>query len=408
MPLRALYIDFDSYFASVEQQLRPQLRGKPVAVLPVITDTTCCIAASYEAKGFGIKTGTLVREAKRLCPELQLVEARPAVYVNYHQQLVKTVESCAHVEKVLSIDEMYCELLGLDQRPDQALKLARQIKNTIAGEVGAELRCSIGIAPNVFLAKTASDLQKPDGLTAIEEKDLPDCLFSLKLRDLCGIGANMEKRLDALGIRSVEALCKAGKAVLRRAWGGIGGERMHARLRGEWVTDLPSDRASVGHSHVLPPASRSHRTAYSVLHHLLQKAAMRLRNYGLIAGALQVQVKWVSGSSWKNHVRFDPTQDTLRLLNALKILWAGYPAELKAVPLMVSITLYELDEQLNQSRSLFDNIEARNKLNATIDRLNLHYGKNTVYFGGAHPVLRSAPMRIAFNHIPDPVIEGDE
>lgn len=408
MPLRALYIDFNSYFASVEQQLRPQLRGKPVAVLPVIADTTCCIAASYEAKRFGIKTGTLVREAKRLCPELQLVEARPAVYVNYHQQLVKTVESCAHVEKVLSIDEMYCELLGLDQRPDQALKLAQQIKNTIAGEVGAELRCSIGIAPNVFLAKTATELQKPDGLAVIDEEDLPDCLFGLKLRDLCGIGRKMERRLNALGIASIEALCKAGKSELREAWGGIGGERMHARLRGEWVEDLPTEHSSVGHSHVLPPAMRSHYAARSVLHRLLQKAAMRLRSYGLIAGALHVHVGRLDGSSWENHIRFDPTQDTLRLLDALKALWAGYPAGLKAVPLMVSITLYELDEQFNQSRSLFDNIEARNKLNATIDRLNLHYGKNTVYFGGAHPVLRSAPMRIAFNHIPDPVIEGDE
>src|SRR5258706_2081328 len=105
MPLRALYIDFNSYFASVEQQRRPELRGKPVAVLPVVADTTCCIAASYEARKFGIKTGTVVQEAKRLCPDLQLVAAQPAVYVEYHQRLVEIIESCAHVERVLSIDE---------------------------------------------------------------------------------------------------------------------------------------------------------------------------------------------------------------------------------------------------------------------------------------------------------------
>ncbi len=407
MSLRVLYVDFNSYFASVEQQLRPELRGRPVAVLPVIADTSCCIAASYEAKESGIKTGTLVREAKRLCPELKLVEARPAVYVDYHHQLVESVESCAHVERVLSIDEMYCELIGRQQQRDQALGLAREIKCAVSGKVGTELRCSIGIAPNVFLAKTASDLQKPDGLTVIEENDLPDCLFGLKLRDLCGIGVKMEKRLNALGIHSVEALCKASKVALRQAWGGIGGERMHARLRGEWVPDLQTERSSVGHSHVLPPALRSHRTACSVLHRLLQKAAMRLRSYGLITGALHVRVKWIDGPSWENQTRFDPTQDTLQLINALRILWADYPAESKSIPLAVSVTLIDLDEQSNQSRALFDSIESRNKLNAVTDRVNLCYGKNTVYFGGAHLALRSAPMRIAFNHIPEPVVEGD-
>ena len=194
MSLRVLYIDFNSYFASVEQQRQPELRGKPTAVLPVMADTTCCIAASYEAKKFGVKTGTLVREAKRLCPGLQLVEARPAVYVEYHHRLVEAVESCAHVERVLSIDEMYCELLGREQQRDQALTLARGIKRVIADKVGAELRCSIGIAPNVFLAKTATELQKPDGLTAIEEKDLPDCLFGLRLRGRSGRSGSTNRR----------------------------------------------------------------------------------------------------------------------------------------------------------------------------------------------------------------------
>ena len=406
MSLRVLYIDFNSYFASVEQQRQPELRGKPTAVLPVMADTTCCIAASYEAKKFGVKTGTLVREAKRLCPGLQLVEARPAVYVEYHHRLVEAVESCAHVERVLSIDEMYCELLGREQQRDQALTLARGIKRVIADKVGAELRCSIGIAPNVFLAKTATELQKPDGLTAIEEKDLPDCLFGLRLRDLCGIGSNMEKRLRALEVRSVEALCKASRSELREAWGGVGGARMYDKLRGVWVTDLPTERSSVGHSHVLPPALRSPHAAYSVLHRLLQKAATRLRSYGLIAGALHAHVRRLDGTSWENHARLDPTQDTLRLLDALKTLWAGYPAK-TAAPLKVSVTLVDLREESGQSRSLFDNIEARNRLNAAIDRLNLRYGRNTVYFGGAHQALGSAPIRIAFTRIPDPAAEGD-
>ena len=406
MSLRVLYIDFNSYFAAVEQQRRPELRGKPIAVLPMMADTTCCIAASYEARRFGVKTGTQVREAKRLCPGLQLVEAQPAVYVEYHHRLIEAVESCAHVEKVLSIDEMYCELLGREQQRDQALMLAGGIKRAIAGKVGTELRCSIGIAPNVFLAKTATELQKPDGLTVIAEKDLPDCLFGLELRDLCGIGRRMERRLHACEIKSVEALCKASMPELREAWGGVGGELMHARLRGAWVTDKPAERASVGHSHVLPPALRSHRAAYSVLHRLLQKAATRLRGYGLTAGALHAHVRRLDGTSWEGRSRLGPTQDTLQMLGALKALWADYPAR-AAAPLKVGVVLADLFEQAGQSLSLLPGAGTHDRLDAAVDRLNQRYGKNTVYFGGAHRALGSAPMRIAFNHIPDPAVEGD-
>ncbi|HXE75045.1 MAG TPA: DNA polymerase [Candidatus Xenobia bacterium] len=407
MPLRALYIDFNSYFASVEQQLRPELRGRPVAVVPVLAETTCCIAASYEAKQLGVRTGTLVREARQLCPALQLVEARPAVYVEFHHRLVEAVESCAHVEKVLSIDEMYCELHGAERQRERAVALAGAIKSAVASRVGAQLRCSIGIAPNVFLAKTATELQKPDGLAVIEEQDLPECLYGLKLCELCGIGEKMEKRLRALGITTVEALCRADKATLRHAWGGIGGERIYERLRGKWLPEPPTVRSSIGHSHVLPPALRSRRAARSVLHRLLQKAAMRLRRYGLVAGALEVQVKWLNGARWERRVRFDLTQDTLQLLEALGRAWSGYPEQPPSVPLAVGITLHELEEEIHQPRSLFDDVEARNRLNATMDRLNLRYGSNTVYFGGAHLALKAAPMRIAFNHIPDPAVEGD-
>ncbi len=407
MPLRVLYVDFNSYFAAVEQQRRPELRGQPVAVLPVVTDTTCCIAASYEARRFGVRTGTLVREAKRLCPGIRLVQAQPVVYVDYHHRLVEAVASCIPVEKVLSIDEMYCELPAREQARDRALALGREIKRTIVEKVGTELRCSIGIAPNVFLAKTATELQKPDGLTAIEKHDLPDCLFSLKLRDLCGIGANMEKRLDALGIRSVEALYKAGKPMLRQAWGGVGGERMHARLRGKWIPDLPSDRASIGHSHVLPPVLRTRQAASSILHRLLQKAAMRLRSHGMIAGTLAVHVKRLDGSSWDRHARFAPTQNTLQLVDALKTLWAGYPVRSATAPLRVGVTLLDLQERSAQSRALFDDLETRDRLNAAVDKLNSRYGRNAAYFGGAHQATKAAPMRIAFNHIPDLVVEGD-
>jgi len=405
--LRILYIDFNSYFASVEQQRHPEWRGKPVAVVPVAADTTCCIAASYEARRFGIKTGTPVRDAKRRCPGIRLVEAQPAVYVDYHHRLLAAVSSWLPVEKVLSIDEMYCELPADQRTFEQARALGRKIKQTISDRVGAELRCSIGIAPNVFLAKTATELEKPDGLVTIALQDLPRRLFELKLRDLYGVGTSMEKRLNALGIHSVEALCGASKSLLRRAWGGIAGEHMYDRLRGAWIPELPSKRASIGHSHVLPPALRRHEAAGSVLHRLLQKAAMRLRRCDMITGTLCVHVMRVDGSSWEKRARLGPTRDTLALLAALKSVWTSYPVRPTAAPLRVGVTLLDLEDSAYQSHSLFDDFDTRDRLNTVVDRLNARYGRHAVYFGGAHHALRSAPMRIAFNHIPDPAVEGD-
>jgi DNA polymerase-4 len=278
MSLRALYVDFNSYFASVEQQLRPELRGRPIGILPVLAETTCCIAASVEAKRFGVRTGTSVRDARKLCRGIVLVEARPALYVEMHHKLVAAVESCLHVEQVRSIDEMWCRLHGSDTERDKAIWLAQEIKHAIYKAGGSEMRCSIGIGPNRFLAKTASDMQKPNGLMVIEQGELPQRLYGLKLKDLNGIGRSMEARLENAGIHTVEELCAASAWQLRKAWRGVAGERFHAMLHGQDMTELETTRRSVSHSHVLPPELRHKDVAYAVLHRLLQKAAMRLRS----------------------------------------------------------------------------------------------------------------------------------
>ena len=124
--LNWLFVDMNSYFASVEQDTRPELRGRPVAIVPMMADTTCCLAASYEAKAFGVKTGTIVADAKRLCPGLVLVEARHELYVQYHHRIVEAVESCLPVTAVLSVDEMACRLMGRERPLLAAMELGRQ------------------------------------------------------------------------------------------------------------------------------------------------------------------------------------------------------------------------------------------------------------------------------------------
>jgi impB/mucB/samB family/SOS response associated peptidase (SRAP) len=206
LSLRWLYVDFNSYFASVEQQLRPELRGKPVAVVPVETDSTCAIAASYEAKAFGVKTGTPIYEAKRLCPGLICVLARHERYVEFHHRLIEEIEQHIPITAVCSIDEVACRLMDNEISVERSTEIAQSIKNGIAKNIGPYMRCSIGIAPNRYLAKVGTELQKPDGLVVLRAEDLPKRLFSLKLRDLPGVGANIERRIQTAGITNLPSL----------------------------------------------------------------------------------------------------------------------------------------------------------------------------------------------------------
>src|ERR1700721_2450616 len=142
--LNWLFVDLNSYFASVEQEVRPELRGRPVGVVPMMADTTVCIAASYEAKAFGVKTGTVVADAKRMCPGITLVEARHEIYVDYHHRVIEAVESCLPVASVLSIDEMACRLMGRERPLLAALELGQGVKGAIREKAGRMLRRSGG------------------------------------------------------------------------------------------------------------------------------------------------------------------------------------------------------------------------------------------------------------------------
>ncbi|WP_020182433.1 DNA-directed DNA polymerase [Methylotenera sp. 1P/1] len=408
MTLNALYVDFNSYFASVEQQLRPELRGKPIGVLAVLAETTCCIAASNEAKAFGVKTGTMVRDARKLCKDIIFVEARPPLYVELHHKLIAIVESCTHVEKVLSIDEMVCKLTGSQKVTENALALAAKIKRAVYKQYPYIL-CSIGIAPNTFLAKTASNMQKPNGCVVIEASDIPHKLYPLKLRSLNGIGRQMEERLQRYKIHTVEQLYALNRDQLRSAWGSIEGERYYDKLRGIEPYYVKNARSSLGHSHVLPPEQRNIAGAKAVLHRLLQKAAMRMRSYALLTTRISVKVKFRDHPSFYGESGISATDNTLSLIQSLETLWQRYPQHLTE-PVAVGVSFSGLSNTNEAAYDLFAEkpAETETKLNKAMDMLNLKYGKNTVYFAGAHQALKSAPMRIAFNHIPDVVVEDDE
>lgn len=400
-----LFVDMNSYFASVEQQVKPELRGRPVAVVPVMAETTCCIAASYEAKRFGVKTGTNVAEARRLCPELQVVRARPRLYVRLHHEILAAVDSVLPVEEILSIDEVYCRL-GLGHRsPGAATKLGREVKRAVKRRAGESLLCSVGLGPNRFLAKVAGELQKPDGLTVITREELPRKLYSLKLRDLPGIGGRMEVRLGRHGVRTVEQLCGLSRARLREIWEGVTGERWWHALRGEEPALPPTRRRSVGHSHVLPPELRTPDGALSVLVRLVHKAASRLRSLGYCAGGMMLRLSYTRRDRWKISISFAHCQDTQTLVQRLCALWRQRPEE--GVPLKVSVVLYHLLPDSSLTPSLLPEHDQRLRLTRAMDELNRRFGNDAVYLAAMHGFERTAPMRIAFNHIPDETVESD-
>lgn len=407
MSLNALYIDFNSYFASVEQHLRPQLRNKPIAVLPIMAETTCCIAASYEAKAFGVKTGTMVREARKLCPSIIFIEARPQLYIQFHHRLVSIIESCTHIEKTLSIDEMVCQLTGSQQVRENALALAAKIKTAILEQIGKDIRCSIGIAPNTFLAKVASNMQKPDGCIVIEQHDLPDKLYVLDISQLNGIGNQMQARLNQFGIATIQQLYAANRQQLRTAWGSVEGEHFYDKLRGIEIKRPTSVKSSLGHSRVLAPELRNTQSVHATLHQLLQKACVRLRHKQMYAATLQVKVKFLEKPSWIVESYFTPSNDTLDFIHAFEVLWAQYPKHIKSKPHKVGVTFSKLKEPSQHTNDLFMSPVRENKLGDVMDKLNAKFGKNTVYFAGSHNTKNNAPMRIAFNHIPDLAIEGE-
>ena len=408
MPLRCLAVDFNSFFASCEEQEQPQLRGRPIGIVPVVAETTCCIAASYSAKALGVSVGTGVAEARKICPGIQLVEARPKVYIDYHRRLLEVIESCIHVTEVRSIDEMECDLTATFAPREKALKVAREIKVQIARRVGPCLTSSIGIAPNWMLAKMGADMQKPDGLVVLDDADIPQRLLGLQLQDFPGIGPNLNVRLRARGIDTPARLYAATKSELHGIWGGVEGDRMYARLRGENIS-LPRERnQAIGHSHVLPPVLRTPAKAHAVLHRLLQKAAMRLRSIGRYAGGLSVSVGYRDHGRWSDELRFNETQDTLALTHALNQLWERRPVALKHhEPMQVGLVLTPLLTMSGHTLDLFDQPkqDARERLGQAVDVLNQTFGHGSVYFGGAFGAAKSAPMRISFTHIPQPELE---
>lgn len=387
--IERLYLDFDGFFASVEQQARPALRGKPIGIVPFEgVATTCVIAASKEAKRYGVKNVMNVGEAKKICPDLILVPQTPDLYRRAHNTLLAEIGAVIPVDAVKSIDELTCRL-DTKQRNDPE-RLSNQIKERIARYVGPHITCSIGFAPNRHLAKIAGKQNKPDGTTIWHPSDIPDVLNALPFDDIPGIGSRMESRLQRLGIHGMEELLAISPKHMRKIWRNVTGERLWYALHGYDIQAGTSERGMFGHGRVLPPELRSLEKAEPIARMLLIKAARRMRNAGYYASRLWV---WCQSfeRSFGDQYRLPIVSDDQACLAGLKVVWDGFhnivPPRTRLVRIGVTLGELSFASQRQLDMLLDDDIDRRRqeRLSKAVDHLNRKYSKSLVTLGPWKP-----------------------
>ncbi len=382
-----LFLDMNAFFASCEQQERPELRGRPVGVVPMLAETTSCIAASYEAKCSGVRTGTTVTDARRLCPNVEIVASRPRLYRSAHFRILEAVESVVPIHQVLSVDEMVVRPWANEAHLWDALRLGQRVQDAIRVQVGEWLSCSVGLAPNAFLAKVASDLQKPRGLSVIAPDDIPHKLYGLRLTDWPGIARRTERRFNAAGVYTTEEMYRLSLPQMREVFGGVVGERWWRLIRGERVFQPPTKRWQIGHSNVLAPELRTPGAAWSVACRLLEKAAARMRLEGYHCGRLCASVAGRDGEGWTLRVRFSPVNRTPFLMEQLAQLWGQAEAAGRGVtrPLHVSVALQNVLPDAHVIPSLFEDTR-QSDVDRAVDRINDRLGRGTVTAASAMAV----------------------
>jgi DNA polymerase IV len=399
-----LYLDFDGFFASVEQQRDPDLRGRPIGVVPYEGGKTCIIACSREAKAQGVKNIMMVDEAKRLCRDLILVPQKPALYRRAHNELIAEIGSVIPIDVVKSIDELACRLDDIHRRDPAAL--ARRIKQAIRYNIGATITCSIGFATNRHLAKIACCTQKPDGMTIWSPEIMPAPLFKLALDDIPGVGSRMKRKLALARIVTTETLYNTQPKELRAIWRNVTGERLWYALHGYAVEAPPTQRGMFGHARVLPPESRTQSAARDVARLLLIKAARRMRRGGYYAGCLIVWVQ-LYGQQWSRMQTLPQVNDDQALLATLGALWATMQQEVgtRVKLLRVGVTLGDLTPAGARQLDMFcdDDVERQkwSRIGEAIDGLNTRYGRTVASVGPwSPPAGGNVGGKISFTRIP--------
>ena len=374
-----LHVDQNAFFASVEQQANPELRGKPVAVIG--RGRTVVTTASYEARAFGVKTGMTAWEAKRACPPIILVVGNNAEYTRISSLIRKIFLDYTPLVETFSIDEAFLDVTGSLRLFGSPERIAHLIKARIRHSFG--LTCSIGIAPNKLLAKLASEMKKPDGLTVISAEETAETLENLPIGALCGIGLKTQRQLALLGIRTCGELGRFPMEILRRRFGVIGEQLARMGQGRDDSTVIPDEEAeevkSVGHSTTL---DRDISGRDEILRYLLQLSEMvgrRARRYGVAGKTIHLTVRYADFTTFGRQQTLPlPTNDSRDIYRGATLVLDTLVLEQPVRLLGVRITnLCYRREQL----PLFVSERRKALAMGAMDAVNDRYGDFSVTFG---------------------------
>ena len=399
------HVDMNSFFASVEQQANPFLRGKPLGVCAYLHRYGCVIAASIEAKERGMKVGMTMDDAREKVPNAVFVQNDPAKYRSVTSRFFSILHDVTDEVEHYSIDEAFLNLTGWYRDPAEAAWALAKVRQRIYGEIGEWLRCSIGIAPTRFLAKLGSDIQKPSGLTVITPENLDSILATLELDDVCGIGHRLRKRFSMLGYRNLLDIKHASVSNLMHAFGKTG-YFLWAKLNGFEVEQLQHEELppkSIGHTYCVPNTVNREGKVEPVFTKLVERAARRLRESGLLAGTVTAAVNFRSGAGGYEFVHLgEPADDSFTLTDAairlLHRIWNG-----KEPVSFLAVTFTELEEPNGQLKlvrfqpSVYRTDERFKLLSKALDKVRDKYGDSSLFLGRLWGVtVDDAPDRIGF------------
>jgi DNA polymerase-4 len=393
-----MHIDLNSCFASVEQQARPLLRGRPVGVTNRNTPYTCVVAASYEAKARGIKVGMRFADARLLVPDLIMVESDPPKYHHVYQILVGIMRSYSPNVTMKSIDEGIIDFTStMGSVNKRSLEdIGYEIKKRLADGVGCWMRCNIGVAPNRFLAKLAAGLHKPDGLNIIDYTNLRKTLAELKLTDLNGIAERNQARLNAYGIMTPLQFLDAPSEVLkRRVFKSVCGEDWYQRLRGWEVDDHEWATKTVGRQYVLDELKPSDESVRARLAYLCETTAVKLRYKGLSARGIFVYAKYSSGDYWYSRKMFKSSFFTnAGVYRRATLLFNQRPRD--SYEREIGVSCYQLSPSTMNQMSLLEEVNREVWLTEAVDRINKDFGEFTITYANSAASKEIVKQKIPF------------
>jgi len=411
-----MYLDMNSFFASCEQQANPELRGKAIGVTTHDSPYSCVIAPSIEAKRMGVKTGMRLNEAKLHCPDIIQVLTHPPYYRRVHVEVITILRKYCDDVIAKSIDEAVANFTSYRFVHKDFIGIAQQIKRDIAAKFDY-LKCSIGIAPNTFLSKLATELQKPDGLIQITPDNLDHYLAGLDLKALPGIASRNERRLNLIGIKTPLEMRHASEALLRKAFGGVVGNYWHKRLNFAEV-----DQYSNGINRTMSTmrtVSREQREDRQILESLLISLCTRLEQrmvkMDVFCKEASFFIRYRDNTGWDTKVRFaQPVQDAMELRSYIKNLIGDY--EKLTGKTMFNSNMRSMGVAIqgfilgsNLQYSLFDNRISMDKVRKVMYALKDKYEQKNIIRKGAE-LLNPHVMRdaIGFGSVKDMVMLNED